>query len=99
MVMHDTNGYLVQPGDVEALANAMDELLSNDALAEKFAEASYRHAANFSWETAAEILVEKINMLLDYDRLPSQSQPPAHSDNSHIAQQPSPLAGGTADVL
>lgn len=98
MVMHETNGYLIQPGDVEALANAMDELLSNDALAERFAEASYQHAANFSWEAAAETLVEKINMLLDYDRLQSKHQPPAHSD-LRMAQQPSPLAGGTADVL
>ena len=89
MVMHDINGYRVQPGDIEALANAMDELLSSDELAEKFAEASYQHAANFSWEAAAETLVEKISMLLEYDRLESQ-RPPA---DSRVMQQTTPLAG------
>lgn len=69
MVMHDINGYRVQPGDIEALANAMDQLLSSDTLAEQFGEASYHHATNFSWEVTAETLVEKISMLLEHDYL------------------------------
>ena len=86
MVLHDINGYRVQPGDVDALANAMDQLLSSDELAEKFGEASYQHAANFSWEAAAETLVEKINMLLDYDRLQSRLDPPHHTDTDLVQQ-------------
>lgn len=91
MVMHDVNGYLVQPGDVEALANALDQLLQNDELAVKFAEASYQHAPNFSWEAAAQTLVEKINMLLDHDRLQSSPQSPKQAE-SGFAQQPATLA-------
>lgn len=96
MVMHDVNGYLVQPGDIEALAHALDGLLADDALAEKFAEASYQHAANFSWEAAAETLVEKINMLLDHDRLQSSPRPPKQSE-PRFAQQPAPLASRMVD--
>jgi glycosyltransferase involved in cell wall biosynthesis len=97
MVMHDVNGYRIQPGDVEALAHAMDKLLSNDKLAERFAEASYQHAVNFSWEAAAEILVEKINMLLDHDRLESRPKPPAQTD-APVMQQAASLAGKVAEA-
>lgn len=97
MVLHDINGYRVQPGDVDALANAMDELLSSDELAEKFGEASYQHASNFSWEAAAETLVEKINMLLDYERLQTRPlHPEAHLETSGI-QQPAPMTKQMAE--
>ena len=98
MVIHDINGFRVQPGDVDALANAMDELLSDDALAEKFAEASYQHASNFSWEAAAETLVEKINMLLDYERLQTRPRPP-HEADPGMMQQPSALTREMAENL
>ena len=86
----------MQPGDVEALAHALDGLLANDQLAETFAEASYQHAANFSWEAAAETLVEKINMLLDHDRL--QSSPPPRQAEPGFAQQPAPMAREMANT-
>jgi glycosyltransferase involved in cell wall biosynthesis len=98
MVMHEVNGYRIQPGDVEALAQAMDELLSNDELAERFAEASYRHAANFSWEAAAEILVEKISMLLDHDRLESRSNPLLARSDPRMVKQPAALASNVAEA-
>lgn len=96
MVLHDINGYRVQPGDVDALAKAMDELLSSDELADKFSEASYQHATNFSWEASAETLVDKINMLLDYDRLQSRIRPPDHPETG-IMQQPAPITGRMAE--
>jgi len=98
MVQHDVNGYRVKPGDVEALANAMHQLLASDDLAEKFGEASYQHAINFSWETTAEILVDKISMLLDHDRLLSRPDRKPSLGGPEMLKHPSPAASPSASI-
>lgn len=80
MVRHGVNGYRVKPGDVEALANALDQLLSDDELADAFGEASYEHAIKFSWDAAAEVLVDKINELIEHDKPKST---PGHRRPEH----------------
>jgi hypothetical protein len=92
MVQHDINGYRVKPGDVEALADAMNRLLASDALAEKFGEASYVHAINFSWDAAAEVLVDKISMLLDHDRLMPRPDRTSSRINTDVLKRPSAAA-------
>lgn len=56
MVEDGVNGYLVQPGDVETLARRIDALLESDELALRYGEASYRRAAQFTWQRAGAIL-------------------------------------------
>ncbi|HEU4709478.1 MAG TPA: glycosyltransferase family 4 protein [Methylophilaceae bacterium] len=97
MVQHEVNGYRIKPGDVEALSNAMSQLLASDPLAEQFGEASYRHAINFSWETAADVLVDKISMLLDHDRL--MSRPGRSSRDNEVFQGSAQAAPGASSSV
>ena len=51
---------LVPPGDIEALAGAINILLDNPDKAEKLGDAGYKRVLEaFSWKTAAEMTVEK----------------------------------------
>jgi glycosyltransferase involved in cell wall biosynthesis len=50
-------GVLVKPGDADALAGALDLILTDDALATALGAAGYRRAADFTWSacTAAHV--------------------------------------------
>jgi glycosyltransferase involved in cell wall biosynthesis len=41
LVDHERNGFLVPAGDATAMANALDQLISNEALRDKFADAGH----------------------------------------------------------
>lgn len=47
-VMNGQNGFLVKPGDVEGFARALDRLLSDDVLRQRFAQRSLELAPRFS---------------------------------------------------
>lgn len=53
MVENETNGYLVPSEDVDALARAMNQILSNVGLRERFASGSREHARDYTIETMA----------------------------------------------
>jgi len=60
MVEIGVNGYLVKPGNAEAMARALDRLLDDDQLALQFGEASYQRSLRFNWDRAGTILCEKM---------------------------------------
>jgi len=45
---------LVPPHDVEAIVASMEQVLSDATLRESLRERGLRHAARFSWQTAAQ---------------------------------------------
>jgi glycosyltransferase involved in cell wall biosynthesis len=52
----DVNALLVPPGDPIALANGIDRLLRDHALASRLARAAFDEVSNYSWERRAERL-------------------------------------------
>jgi glycosyltransferase involved in cell wall biosynthesis len=67
MVHDGINGYTVQPGNVEALANALDRLLESDELAARFGEASYRLAPNFTWARTTSLMCDSMLRLANLE--------------------------------
>jgi spore coat protein SA len=63
-VEHGRTGFLVQPGDPNALAKAICELLENRARARQMGEAGRETAVEkFSWERTADLLLERFKAL------------------------------------
>ncbi len=60
-VQDGETGYLVPPDDVQALRNAMDKILSDDALLEKMSENSLKKAQGYTFEKAAARHMEILN--------------------------------------
>lgn len=58
MVEEGANGYLVAPGDVQALADRLLMLFSSDALVRRYGEASRQKARQYSWERAGQALAD-----------------------------------------
>lgn len=55
IVLHDRTGLLVPPGDPQALADALDQLIDNPAHARQLGEAGRKHVdAQFSWPVIAQ---------------------------------------------
>ena len=51
LITHNESGYLVPPNDPKKLVDAINQVLSNKELAEKFAEKGYNFVIkNFTWE-------------------------------------------------
>lgn len=57
------NGCTIQPGDVEGLTYALDQILSSDEIALTFGSASYERARHFTWDRVSRILSENILQL------------------------------------
>jgi len=54
-VVHEETGWLVSPGDINALADGIVTLLQQSELARRLGTAAQRYVqANCRWETAAE---------------------------------------------
>jgi glycosyltransferase involved in cell wall biosynthesis len=68
MVEDGVNGYTVRPGDADAIADALDRLFADDALAQQMGEASYRRAQRFTWEYAGKLLCGKMLSLASVDQ-------------------------------
>ncbi|GBG14972.1 uncharacterized protein NMK_2573 [Novimethylophilus kurashikiensis] len=70
------NGYLVKPGNAEALARALDRLLDDDKLALQMGEASYQRAKRYTWDRAGDILCGKmIELARENPRIPDVRAP------------------------
>lgn len=75
MVHDGVNGFTVRPGDVDALASALDRLLESDELALRFGEASYRLASGFTWQRTASLMRDEMLRLGDTTRRPEPEAP------------------------
>lgn len=53
-IAHEETGFLVEPGDVDGLADAIRELVENPAQRRRMGERSERWAQQFSWETVTD---------------------------------------------
>ena len=64
VIKHDINGFLIQPGDIEALTQSLKELISNKTLRLSFSKASYDMIMNnFSLDAKIEQLESIYNQL------------------------------------
>ncbi len=54
VIEHEVNGLLVDPGSVEDLANALERICADDALAHRLNGASATTVAGYSWRAVAE---------------------------------------------
>lgn len=72
MIADGVNGYLVPPGDSEALAAAMQTLIDNPALREKFGQASLERVKLFRPET---VLPEFEKLYLRLAKITKTTQP------------------------
>lgn len=69
MVENATNGYLIRPGDVNALAEALIKLLDSPETCARFGEASLiRARERFTWEAAGGRMAEGIRAALSARR-------------------------------
>jgi glycosyltransferase involved in cell wall biosynthesis len=60
------NGYLVEPGDVQALAQSLDSLLCDPIMCKAFGQKGYARAiANYSWDKVAEKMSNAIRKTLN----------------------------------
>ena len=60
------NGFLVEPGDIPGLANALLRLLENPALCRSFGEASFQLTRDrYSWEAVGDQFKQNILKVLD----------------------------------
>jgi hypothetical protein len=67
------NGYLIEPGDVESLAQYLDTLLSNPGRCKRFGQQGYALAtANYSWDKVAEKMSNAIRKII---HPPKQDKP------------------------
>jgi glycosyltransferase involved in cell wall biosynthesis len=58
---------LVDPYDVSALADALQRLLTDDALRAELVSRGFRQASHFTWTRAAQQLIEVYRQLLGND--------------------------------
>ena len=59
-VRHMETGILVEPGDIEQLAEAIEMLLADSGLRNKLSENAYRYVQGFSWDKTALKFLEVI---------------------------------------
>jgi glycosyltransferase involved in cell wall biosynthesis len=50
-------GIIIKPGDVEALANALDQLMGNNELREKLSRRSIKRAKQLTWKNTCRVLI------------------------------------------
>ena len=58
MIEDGVNGLLVEPGDPEALARAIDRVLADRALAHRLSEGARKRANDYDWEVLAGRVLE-----------------------------------------
>ena len=68
MVADGVNGYVVPPGDANALGDALERLFADDALAARMGAASSARAAHFTWEHAGKLMCDKMLSLAHADQ-------------------------------
>ena len=68
MVADGVNGYVVQPGDADAIHDALERLFADDALALQMGEASHERAARYTWEHAGKLMCDKMLSLAHADQ-------------------------------
>ncbi len=59
-VVDGETGLLVNEGDVPALTDAFQRLLADSALRQRLGEGGRRHAARFSWDATARIVISSV---------------------------------------
>ena len=59
-VVDGETGLLVEEGDVASLAKALQQLVTDAALRQRLGEGGRCHAASFSWDTTARIVIEAV---------------------------------------
>jgi len=64
-VKHMETGILVEPGNIEALAEAIIHLLKDDELRNRLAENAYRYGQSFGWDDTAAKFLEVIGKVLN----------------------------------
>jgi len=57
-VVDGETGLLVEEGDIAALTKALQRLVNDPALRQRLGKGGRRHAASFSWDTTARIVIE-----------------------------------------
>jgi len=57
-VKHIEAGILVEPGDIEALTKALEQLLTDHSLRNRLAENAHRYAQQYSWDRATQTFIE-----------------------------------------
>ncbi len=82
-------GVLVKPGDADALAGALDRILTDDALATALGAAGYRRAADFTWSACTAAHVAAYHAALGLPAPPAK--PPTAPG---LAGEPPDEAGG-----
>ena len=73
VVRHDIEGYLVGPGDIEALASRMEQLGSDPALREQMGVAARSRALAFDWPRYHAALVDLVEELIGFEAVESRS--------------------------
>lgn len=85
LVVNGVTGLLVPPGDVEALANAIVAVLSDEAKAKAMGEAGYRQAQlRFDARTNAEATFEVYERVLRGEEADSQAKPQTSSKGTRV---------------
>ena len=59
-VKHMKTGILVEPGDIEQLANELIRLLIDQELRDRLAENAHRYAQQYSWDKTAKIFIKVV---------------------------------------
>jgi len=68
MIKHGVNGLLFESGDADGLANAVAELVHNQALRSKLAAEGKRYAEGISWEESAAYVASIYRRVISYKR-------------------------------
>lgn len=68
VIEHGVSGLLVEPGNLEALVNSIDYLLSNAAESQQIAERGKQISLNYTWESHVEKLVSLYEHVLSASR-------------------------------
>src|SRR5205823_8369390 len=69
-------GLLVKPGDADALAGALEDLLADDALATSLGAAGHRRAATFTWAACTAAHLAAYHAALGLPAPPPAGPPP-----------------------
>ena len=65
MVVDGSNGFLIQPGDVEGLAKALEALLGDADMRARFGRASWKMARErYNWPAVGKLLRQSIDECL-----------------------------------
>jgi len=67
-------GLLVDPRDVEAIAEAISEVLADETLHQQLSQAGRRRAAQFTWDKVATALLDVYQTVLERSRTVPQGR-------------------------